>query len=344
MKKSGPLIKFIFFCLFVLVIIVFPTDSISQDIHFSQFYNSPGTLNPALTGDISYREFDENLFRVGGNFKNQGAAISAPYRTYSVFADASVGTQRMKRGQMGFGLLLYNDKAGDGSLQNSSVMLSFAYTQGFNRFNTFRATLGFSVGFINRNVDVTKLVFDNQWDGVVFDPDLSNGENFASNSVFAFNFNFGGLITYKINRSLILKAGAALSHINKPHISFYDADNRINQKFIVHANVNIKAGDNLLIYPGVMYSVQASASELIFGSNFTLTKRDVQLILGIWYRLNRDFVPLAGLKYHRYQLTISYDVNASPLRATSNYQGGIEISLIMVFQKNYKGIPCSDFE
>ncbi|NOX84453.1 MAG: type IX secretion system membrane protein PorP/SprF [Chlorobi bacterium] len=342
MKKPGPSIKLIFLCLFISL--VFPFSGVSQDIHFSQFYNSPETLNPALTGDISYHEFDENLYRVGGNFKNQGASISAPYRTYSFFADASVGARRMKRGQMGFGLLFYNDKAGDGSLQNSSVMLSFAYTQGFNRFNTFRATLGFSVGFVNRTVDVSKLVFDNQWDGVIFNPDLSNGENFASNSVFAFNFNFGGLITYKITRSFILKAGASLSHINKPHISFYDADNRINQKLIVHASANIKTGDNLLIYPGVMYSVQAKASELVLGSNFTLTNRDVQLILGIWYRWNRDFIPLAGLKYHGYQLTISYDVNASPLRTASNYQGGIEISLIMVFRKNYKGIPCSDFE
>lgn len=344
MKKFNLLIKLIIFNSIVLVVIMFPFVGISQDIHFSQFYNSPETLNPALTGDISYHEFDENLFRVGGNFKNQGASISVPYRTYSVFFDASVSPSKMKRGQMGFGFLLYNDKAGDGSLQNSSAMLSFSYTMGFNRFNTFRATLGFSIGFINRSVDFTKLVFDSQWDGVVFNPDLSNGENFASSSVFAFNFNFGGLITYKINRSFILKAGSSLSHINQPRISFYDMDNRINRKLIVHASAIIKTVDNFLIEPAVMYSVQAKASELIFGSNLTLSKRDVQLILGLWYRLNRDFIPLVGLRYHGYQLAISYDTNVSPLSAASNYQGGIEISLIMIFRKNYKGIPCSDFE
>jgi type IX secretion system PorP/SprF family membrane protein len=328
----------------LIIFLLLGFSSTAQDIHFSQFNDSPLTLNPATTAQIPFLDIGDNMIRAGGNFKNQGAGISAPYRTYSAFVDASVGLARLSRGQMGFGLLFYNDNAGDGSLQNSSVMFNASFTLGFNRRNTFRASLGFAVGFINRSVDVTKLVFDNQWNGVIFDPGASSNENFSTNSIFAMNFNFGGLLTYEINRNLFLQAGASLNHINKPRTSFYDDDNRINQKFILHANAIISTKSSLSIEPAVMYTVQAKTSEVVLGTNIALNKRDVQLILGLWYRLNRDIIPLAGMRYQGYKLAISYDVNVSPLHLASNYQGGIEISLIKVFGRKNRGIPCSGFD
>ncbi|MCF6171799.1 MAG: PorP/SprF family type IX secretion system membrane protein [Bacteroidales bacterium] len=330
-------------CIF-LVILFAGLASSAQDIHFSQFNDAPLTLNPALTGVVPYKGIDENMIRAGGNFKNQGAGIAVPYRTYDIFVDGALSLPRLKRTQLGLGLLLYNDNAGDGSLQNTSAMLNAALTIAFNRNYSFRATLGFSIGFINRSVDVTKLVFDNQWNGVIFDPGASSNENFSTNSIFAVNFNFGGLLTYEVNRKLFLRAGASLSHINKPRTSFYDDDNRINPKLIAHADAIVNTGENLTVEPGFMYSVQAKTYELVLGTNLTLTKRDIQLIFGLWYRLNRDLIPLVGIRYQGYKLAITYDVNVSPLSIASNYQGGIEISFIKVFGRKNRGIPCSTFE
>ena len=341
MKNHKHKIKYY---LLVILSVIFGLNTFSQDIHFSQFNDSPLTLNPALTGKILFQDIDENIIRAGGNFKNQGASIAAPYRTYAAFVDGSVGLAKLRRSQMGFGLLLYNDNAGDGSLQNTSAMFNASFTLGFNRRNTFRASLGFAVGFINRSVDVTKLVFDNQWNGIVFDPGASSNENFSTNSIFALNFNFGGLIIYEVNQNLIFQVGSSLSHINKPRTSFYDDDNRINQKLIIHANAIITTKSNLSIEPAVLYSTQAKTNEIVLGTNIALSKRDVQLILGLWYRLNRDIIPLAGLRYQGYKLAISYDVNVSSLSAASNYQGGVEISLIKVFGRTNRGIPCSGFE
>jgi len=316
----------------------------AQDIHFSQFYNSPGILNPALTGKTTSQDIDEKLIRAGLNFKNQGVSISTPYKTYSAFIDASISPSGMRRSQMGFGLLVYNDNAGDGSLQNSSAMFNASFTRGFNRYSTFQVTLGFSIGFINRSVDITKLVFDNQWNGVVFDPDASSNENFSSNSIFAVNFNFGGLLSYELNNSLILQLGSSLNHINKPRTSFYDSDNRINQKLIVHANAIIYTEYNILIEPAIFYSIQAMTYEAVVGSNISLTNKEAQLIIGLWYRINRDIIPIVGIKYHGYKFALSYDINISPLRLASNYQGGVEISLIKVFGIKNKSLPCNNFQ
>lgn len=331
--------------LFLLLIIVqFDFQSFAQDIHFSQFYNSPGTLNPALTGKIQFQDIDENLIRIGANFKNQGASITTPYRTYSAFIDGSFNLHKMRKSQIGLGLLLYNDNAGDGSLQNSSAMFNASFTRGFNRYNTFQATLGFSIGFINRSVDINKLVFDNQWNGVIFNPGASSNENFSSISIFAVNFNFGGLLSYEVNRELIIQLGTSLNHINKPRTSFYDSDNRINQKLIIHSNASIMVNDNILIQPAVMYSVQSMTYEFVLGSNVLLNNKNVQLILGLWYRLNRDIIPLVGINYQGYKFAMSYDINISPLSSASNYQGGVEISIVKVFNKRGSKFECSDYK
>ena len=48
---------------------------VAQDPHFSQFYASPLTLNPALTG-----KFD-GTFRLAANYRNQWPGIYGTYVT-----------------------------------------------------------------------------------------------------------------------------------------------------------------------------------------------------------------------------------------------------------------------
>ena len=53
----------------------------AQDPHFSQFFSSPLTLNPAFTG-----KFDGSL-RVMGNYRNQWPTINNAFTTGTVAAD-----------------------------------------------------------------------------------------------------------------------------------------------------------------------------------------------------------------------------------------------------------------
>jgi hypothetical protein len=73
--------------------------TIAQDLHFSQFFNSPLTTNPANTGFIPDADY-----RVGGNYRNQWSSVMAqPYKTMSLFADAQVFRERMENGWLGLG-------------------------------------------------------------------------------------------------------------------------------------------------------------------------------------------------------------------------------------------------
>src|SRR5688572_33456724 len=79
--------------------------SSAQDPNFSQFFASPLTLNPALTG-----KFD-GLFRVAGNYRNQWPTINNAFVTKTVSVDFGVLKNRLAEiDQMGVGLLGVSDK------------------------------------------------------------------------------------------------------------------------------------------------------------------------------------------------------------------------------------------
>ena len=58
--------------------------SFAQDIHFSQFNNSPLNLNPAQTGLFN------GDWRFVGNLRNQWSSVPVPYRTFSLSTDTTL--------------------------------------------------------------------------------------------------------------------------------------------------------------------------------------------------------------------------------------------------------------
>ncbi|MEZ4915768.1 MAG: type IX secretion system membrane protein PorP/SprF [Chitinophagales bacterium] len=82
----------------------------AQDIHFSQYYASPLTLNPALTG-----KFD-GLWRVNAIYRDQYRnAVSnnpLPYMTPSFSVDFSLLKNKLKTDALGVGAMVFYDKVG----------------------------------------------------------------------------------------------------------------------------------------------------------------------------------------------------------------------------------------
>src|SRR5882724_143846 len=71
----------------------------SQDLHFSQFMNSPLVTNPANTGFIP-----DGDYRLGINYRNQWSSIMAvPYKTMSAFGDMQIMQNENNTGWMGVG-------------------------------------------------------------------------------------------------------------------------------------------------------------------------------------------------------------------------------------------------
>ena len=94
----------------VVLLILSVGYSFAQDIHFSQYYASPLTLNPALTGLVN------GAFRASFNYRNQWFNIPtlntiAPYQTYQALVDAPVLRDKLGNDWLGVGGMFYTDKA-----------------------------------------------------------------------------------------------------------------------------------------------------------------------------------------------------------------------------------------
>ena len=324
--------------------VLFCTSSINaQDIHFSQFYNAPTYINPALTG-----VFDGN-FRTIANYRNQWSSITSnPYETMAFYVDGTPFAESINNGFMGIGLGFYQDQAGDGKLGTSQLNLTLSYSQHLADNQSLGA--GIQVGYGQRTIDYTNLTWDNQWNGSAYDPSLGSGEPNPGNN-FSYMDVSGGLLWYFYpNEKFNLKLGGSMYHVNQPNQSFFsNGDDKLKPRYVVHAAVDISITDKkFYVLPRAIFMTQGPSSELLLGAFASYQLQDnanaPTISGGLWYRNGDAFILATELWYGNFRLGLSYDVNVSGLSAASNSQGGPEVSLTTIFplpsQSRYKKIPC----
>ena len=187
----------------------------AQDLHFSQFFNSPLTTNPANTGFIPDADY-----RIGGHFRNQWSSILAtPYKTVSLFADAQLMRDRFENGWLGVGAVLLSDEAGSGGLRSTKIYGSVAYHQMLG--NSSLLSAGFNVGWANKRIDQTKLKFPDQFDGNFFDGNLPTSVALTNNNVSYMDLQVGLNYAYYPDENTYLNAGYSVQHVNRPQETFF---------------------------------------------------------------------------------------------------------------------------
>lgn len=299
---------------------------IGQDLHFSQFMNSPLTTNPANTGFIP-----EADYRIGANYRQQWTSIPVPYRTMSIWGDVQVFRNRFENGWMGLGGLILSDVAGRGNLRSNKVYGSVAYHQMLGLSSLLSA--GFNIGFANKRVDINKFTFDNQWNGKFFDAGIPNGEvGLANPNTTYFDMQIGMNYAYFPDENTYINAGASVHHINKPVETFFSGgNNQLPRRFIGFLNGSFKMNDMLILNPNAYFSYQTQATELVFGGNaaYNLAGDGSKvLILGAYYRLNDAAIAMVGFEMKNIRFTFTYDATTSQLSNFNNGSGAYEFSLI----------------
>jgi type IX secretion system PorP/SprF family membrane protein len=298
-----------------------------QDLHFSQFFNSPLTTNPANTGFIP-----DSDYRLGAHYRNQWSSIPVPYKTISIYGDAQVFRDRFETGWVGLGGVILRDVAGSGNLTSTKIYGSAAYHQMIG--NTGLISAGFNVGISTKRVDVTRFSFDNQWNGKFFDAQAPSGEIFNANNTSYFDMQVGLNYAWFPTDDIYVHAGVSAHHVNKPRETFFTAspiyDNRLSPRYIAFADAVIKLNDQWIINPSSYFSSQTKATELVFGmhANYNLSgDGDQQLIGGVYYRTGDAFIPMIGYQWKNLRLMFSYDATTSSLKNYNNMNGASEVYL-----------------
>ena len=298
-----------------------------QDLHFSQFFNSPLTTNPANTGFIPDADY-----RIGAHYRNQYSTVMAvPYKTMSVYGDAQLFRNKLENGWLGLGAVLLSDVAGSGNLKSTKIYGSVAYHQMLG--NSSLLSAGFNVGWANKRIDQSNLKYPDQFDGNFFDNTLPTSVVIDNPNISYFDMQAGLNYAYFPQENVYINGGYSVHHVNKPKESFFSdpaEDGTIPMRHIGFVNAILKVHPSIIINPNIYYTTQAKASEIVVGMNahYRLNEfGEAQLIGGVYYRLNDAAVPMLGFQLKNVRFTVSYDVTVSGLRNFNQYRGASEFNV-----------------
>ncbi|MFN5622201.1 MAG: PorP/SprF family type IX secretion system membrane protein [Flavobacteriales bacterium] len=329
--------------LIVLLVLANPLRMLSQDIHFSQFFQSPVLLNPALCG-----QFDGS-YRFGLNQRTQWRSVTTPYSTFALSADANNITLpdgilnsedgNFKELPYHGGVSFYSDKAGDSQLKTTGFNVAGAKTFKVPFDNKATIAAGAMIGVTSMRIDYSNLTYDSQWNGVNYDPNLPPGEVFPRAGRGYLNLNLGGLYMRPIDEKRSFTAGLSLFNLSRPKQSFFDEgyvklDARVN----VHGSYRQIIDDQITIEPMALIMRQGKYTEFNIGglAHYTLSQKPWTrngLYAGLFVRAKDSGFFIAGMQYDVWNVGISYDVNTSRLRPASNGRGGLEFSVLYTMSK-----------
>lgn len=300
-----------------------------QGLHFSQFYNAPMLTSPANTGLMS-----DNDYRVGMNYRSQWAALPAPFRSFSLYGDMQVFRRHNGTNWLGLGGAMFTDKTGDGNLSLNRWEAFAAYHLQLGEYSMI--SVGGSAASVTRTVDFSKLTFDAQWDGYVFNSTLDNGETGYLSKARYTDLSAGLNFAIFPTDMMYLKMGVSVAHLNQPRESFYSQENLLGMRPTGYIDLLARISGRIVINPSMYYTRQKDASQMMFGSLATIFVGDAtdgNIVLGAFSRWNDAVIATFGYEWHGLRVMASYDYTTSGAGPYMNRQGALEFGLR--YQGNY---------
>jgi type IX secretion system PorP/SprF family membrane protein len=298
-----------------------------QDTHFSQFYASPLTLNPALTG------ISDGAYRVSGIYRNQDRSFTTPYVTYSGAFDIKLLQNLLKSDVFAVGAVFLGDRSGDGVLAMNDVMLSASYHKSLGKQHKHFLGIGIQGGYTQKSVNWNQLSFPDQHVDDYFDLSKPNNESIAKGSLSYFDLNAGLLYQGWIKKDADgIFAGVSFAHLNSPKQSFYNDNDRLPVRYTAHAGAYIKMSKHFYLTPNVLFLYQDKALETNVGTaveyHVGTKKSEFIAFVGVWDRINDAFITSAGIEYYKVRASFAYDITTSPLTYATENRSAFELALI----------------
>lgn len=312
------------------LLMTLPVISNAQDIHFSQFDVAPMNYNPAMTGQFN------GDYRFIGNQRTQWRSVTTPYSTFG----GSIDARNMKQiSGLGTGLSIYKDKAGDSKLSTLQVNAAGSWLIPVSADSLHTVSFGAHLGFTHKKIDYSQLQYDNQWNGLAFDPNIDPNEPNNRDSRTYLNFNVGAGYYWKPKKRTEFYAGLGLFNLNTPKQSFYDEPSvRLDIRMNFHANAAFPISQEIDLLPSLLFQTQGKFKELIVGTTGRYILNDKgglyrTVFVGLFMRASDAGYIMAGMDYDNWRAAVSYDINVSNLRPASNARGGLELSVIYIIRK-----------
>ncbi len=316
-----------------------------QDIHFSDYYASPLSLNPANTGNYS------GNWRAMGNYRQQGDNIANSYSTATLAYDRPVYILNEKASA---GVIYIYDNSANNTLLVNKLYLSAGYFQRISQNSYLH--IGLQAGFVHKSLNLNNLTLPDQFDITTgyFNPQMSTQEYFEKKSLFYIDLNWG-LIWSRKTTNLNTEIGVAMFHYNVPEEDFTNHSEKLNPRYQVHGMAKKRFLDNFYLKPKALYTLHSKANEFIFGSDIGLILKTNEVLkdfhVGVHYRggyqRNSDaIIFVTGFIYKDFDIGFAYDLGVSDQKIIKYTGNAFEISLVFTRPETKiteRSIPCDIF-
>jgi len=304
----------------------------AQDLHFSQFHQSPLLFNPALAGA-------ERQTRFILNYRDQWRSLDVPFTSFQASADGILYKEKNRGNQLAGGLNIFHDKAFSHVQANASI----AYHLPLSDHSSLGAGLQF--GYAQRSLNTNSLKWGGQFDGNAYNANLPGGLSSGNESRAFFDMGAGLIWQYHRGEKYMTgndqrqaTVGLALFHPHRPDQSFYNTDDRLDPRIVFYGDALFGiANTDLALCPQVLFMSQGSLSETTAGlrlrrvfqkeSTRTGFLKGKAASIGAAYRLKDALIPSVSIEIGAIDIGLSYDINISRLRSFSSGRGGTEVSV-----------------
>ncbi len=309
--------------LWVLITLCAGQNSFAQDIHFSQFFETPLWRNPSLAGIYT------GDTRIQGVYRDQWNSVTNAYRTGSLNAEFKMPVGKANDFiTTGFQVLF--DRAGTIGWTTFHALPVLNYHKSLSNDHNRYLSLGFMGGLVQRSFDPSKITTNSQYDNG------TTGENFANTRYTYLDGSVGMSFNSDMNdnpdNNFFL--GAAYHHFNRPKGSFYrNAGVEVHPKWVFSGGLRFAVSEIAYLTVQADHSRQGGFQETVAGGMYGLKigpetdNPNYTIHAGGFLRWNDALIPVIKLDYTPFSISLSYDVNISRLKPSSYGRGGFELSV-----------------
>ena len=315
----------------------------AQDPHFSQFFASPLTINPANTGNFS------GTMRAALNSRTQLPDFNNAYATKTLSLDAPILKKYIREDdKLSVGLLILSDQSGNKLLNDNNIAFSVSYSKALDENANHSIAAGFQVNYSMYRFDPTKANFEDQLTAAGFtgsSAELILGNNFTKNTA---DVNAGILYTGSTSDNNIFYVGASYYHFSKPTVGFTTPNYFTPARTNIHGGAYFSLSNAASLHTSFQYQQQGLTNELLVGaalSYYLGTNTDLEIYAGLWSRVKESIIPYVGLEWNHIRAGFTYDIGAANQLASSKFYQSSEFSLIYILDNKSKAfkIKCPKF-
>lgn len=306
----------------------------AQDPSFSQFFSSPLTLNPALTGNFN------GTMRAVANMRSQNADFNNAYNTQTVSVDFNVLTNKIKStDRLSVGVLLLSDQTGNKIITQNHLAVSAAFMKSLDNEQNRSITIGFQANYGNRRFNAANAQFEDQLTPGGFTN--SSGDVLLNNdlSISAIDLNAGLLYQFAPTKEHHYYIGAGLFNLLQAQKGFGNTGSIAPMRQSVHGGMLSPLGYAGTFHASFHFQHQKNFSQLLIGGAYSHFIKDalqsyVELYAGAWYRTDQTVIPYIGIEWNYWRLGYTNDIQFSNRSTAGQLRYSNEISLVYTLNRD----------